>query len=598
MPLAAGASKEVFVHNLKTELAAGKELKQALAIAYAKQRGDEAIVTEPNGGVPVGMRRKAKDKKNSDWSGLIRGLIKFFTEEERESEHMEDMADEHSDRGWAELGAPPTPLHPAAKDVSGRLRSQPAATGDDSFVAARLAFDRASARSYDIDGRLHVELTPITRAVVNDYYGREIPGCAELGLTPDRKYALLRDPEELKKAAPSFNNLPLMRRHVAVSAAEPKKDDIIGSLGTDAVFRDGTLWNSLVIWSKPDIDAVERGEKSDLSASYRYRADMTPGVFEGKNYDGRMVDMTANHVTICKDGRVEGALVADSAVGFENVGDKERSEMTATANPAVSRRFNALKAFFAPRLAKDQTIDGLDAILALDAEADAPMVDKKAKDAEEAEAKKEEEKKAADKKAKDEEESKTEAAKEEKAAEDRRKARDARRKSRDEAPEGLKAMLKGKLGAEDYKVVCDMIDAERKADDEEEPVDPEKTNDRRAKDKKAMDSAQVEATVFAAVKAERGRQAAIYEARNFVKPWVGELPMAFDSSDDVYAMALKARGVKLDKNVHPSAFKAILTAQPKLGASQRTTMAHDAVSKDAKPFAQRFPGADKIRIGV
>ena len=38
MPLIKGKSKEAFSHNVKAELAAGKPLKQSLAIAYATKR--------------------------------------------------------------------------------------------------------------------------------------------------------------------------------------------------------------------------------------------------------------------------------------------------------------------------------------------------------------------------------------------------------------------------------------------------------------------------------------------------------------------------------------------------------------------------------
>jgi len=38
MPLKKGTSKKVFKENVKKELAAGKPLKQALAIAFAQKR--------------------------------------------------------------------------------------------------------------------------------------------------------------------------------------------------------------------------------------------------------------------------------------------------------------------------------------------------------------------------------------------------------------------------------------------------------------------------------------------------------------------------------------------------------------------------------
>jgi hypothetical protein len=77
-----------------------------------------------------------------------------------------------------------------------------------------LALDRTtSGRTYDLDGRLRVEASRISKAAVNPYLGREIPDFATLGLDPSRTYQLLRDPDELRCAAPTFNNLPLLSQH-------------------------------------------------------------------------------------------------------------------------------------------------------------------------------------------------------------------------------------------------------------------------------------------------------------------------------------------------------------------------------------------------
>lgn len=41
MPLETGKSRAAFSHNVATEMEAGKKQSQAVAIAYAKQRGDK-----------------------------------------------------------------------------------------------------------------------------------------------------------------------------------------------------------------------------------------------------------------------------------------------------------------------------------------------------------------------------------------------------------------------------------------------------------------------------------------------------------------------------------------------------------------------------
>ena len=78
---------------------------------------------------------------------------------------------------------------------------------------AALALDYASLRKVDEDGRLHVAETNISKACVNPYRGAEIPGWQSLGLDADRIYRLLRDPAELRRAASTFNNIPVVNEH-------------------------------------------------------------------------------------------------------------------------------------------------------------------------------------------------------------------------------------------------------------------------------------------------------------------------------------------------------------------------------------------------
>jgi hypothetical protein len=64
MPLESGSSRATMSKNIKTEMAAGKPQKQAVAIAYSKAGKDEAqpgMVTTPNAGAPVGRPRRASD---------------------------------------------------------------------------------------------------------------------------------------------------------------------------------------------------------------------------------------------------------------------------------------------------------------------------------------------------------------------------------------------------------------------------------------------------------------------------------------------------------------------------------------------------------
>jgi hypothetical protein len=165
-------------------------------------------------------------------------------------------------------------------------------------------------RHYEENGQLRIERTPISKATVNPYYGREIPKAEELGLTPDRKYYLLRDPGELAKAAPSFKTKQLMFKHIEVSADDPKHLSIAGTIGSDVEFVAPYLMADMCVWDVEAIAGIETDTVRGLSCSYSYRADMTPGMYEGQRYDGVMRDIQGNHVALVKAGRAGSDVMA------------------------------------------------------------------------------------------------------------------------------------------------------------------------------------------------------------------------------------------------------------------------------------------------
>lgn len=177
-----------------------------------------------------------------------------------------------------------------------------------------MAFDRQSARSVDADGRLHVAKTNISKSVVNPYYGREIPGWQELGLDGDKVYNLYRDPAELAKGAGTFNNLPILNKHIPVTVDSPQKDNVVGSIGSDVTFDTPYLQASMCIWDASAIAGVESEKQCELSCGYRYDPDMTPGVTaDGEVYDGVMRNIRGNHLALVEAGRAgPDVYVADS----------------------------------------------------------------------------------------------------------------------------------------------------------------------------------------------------------------------------------------------------------------------------------------------
>jgi 8-oxo-dGTP pyrophosphatase MutT (NUDIX family) len=509
----------------------------------------------------------ADDMTPEDWKGLRDGFAKWTREEEREPEHRAFDARE------------------------------------------TIAFDRSgSVRSYDGDGRLHVARTHISKANVCEYLGGEIPDFEKLGLKPDKLYKLWRHPEELERAADSFNNLPLLSRHVPVDASDHRPHLVIGSFGTDAEFRDGYLDNSMIVWAGEGIRDIEDEIKQELSSAYRYRADMTPGrTPEGEEYDGVMRDIVGNHVALVKEGRAgPDVLVADSKetlnmakVRMTRTGAAVRSVIALHIKPRLaqdasldlrpilakltSKNFAQQKPTILAginraakgKLAKDASIE--DVATLIDALEKAPIAE----------------------------------------GDDELDVGDLEEETMDsEEHGGIHEFLKGKLGEDDFRKACDMLKAgPHGAHDEEDEDEEEKKRKEREReekmagdvekavaektkdmvDKKAMDQA-----IGAAVKTERQRNQDIADAREEVRPFVGALKQAFDSAEGVFQAALGVLGVAdADKITGVPALKAVLKAQRPTGAGP--VLPKPAIATDAavqKSLAERFPHAARIGISA
>lgn len=453
------------------------------------------------------------------------------------------------------------------------------------MATLRLAFDR-SVRFYDAEGRLHVRVSPISKATVNPYRGHEIPNCEELGLDPSKVYYLLRDPDELAKAAPSFNNIQLLSKHVPVDADDHQPDFVVGSTGTDAAFKAPYLNNSLVVWAASAIAGIESREVQELSASYRYVADMTPGTYQGLHYDGIMRNIIGNHVALVESGRAGSDVV---------VGDCQIEGPLMLKSRRALMLSGALAAFVAPKLAADQKFDPspllagvtrknytkatatlaatvvrkVTPLLAADEAIDVDDVTKLIG-----------------------------ALSGNPAAESPTDP--------DEIPEvtpavdddgdgnsKLLAFLKGKLSDEDMAAAAEMCGgAPPPATDDDDgtddvpPVDPKEK-----KDPPAMDAASIRRAARADAVADMN---AIRVAEKAVLPFVGEV-IAMDSASEIYRFALEKGGVDLT-GVHSSAFPAMLALLPKpdaAHAARKPAVAMDAAA-DAD-FRKRFPDAQQLK---
>lgn len=576
------------------------------------------------------------------------------------------LNDEHTGYAWASLDMLPQPLHPAveqtlreqvgmADDMSieewKRLRRHfglwmvnraPDDDDDDDVDAAegeggegagdvatdsalRLALDRDTVRELDRDGRMRVSKANISRACVNPYRGREIPDWQKLGLDPDKIYHLLRDPEELKKAAKSFNGVQILRKHVPVNAQDHQPYDVVGSTGTEAAFDGEYLTNSLSIWVKDAIDGIESDFKKELSSGYHYTPDMTPGTFRGNAFDGVMRDIVGNHVALVEDGRAgPDVVVGDSTENlhmkptrlaarallmtgacmspvlamdatlpqplFKDITSKNFGEkkplIIAAAKKAVTgktRRGMALDETLLSKLLDDVGNDDKD-------EVDKPVSEKQ-HETMQAAAKGSEE--LAIPKATGGEEFFD-------------KDNEGKKKPGLDAA-AVKEWLTGKGMSGDDLAEFDTTFPPQAKDEDDEAKKKREEDEKNAKDaamkdmvtRPAMDAAiktAVDSTEKRVIERERGIRTALHT----VKPWIGELApsLAFDSGEAVYRHALGALGVDGAKTLHHDALLPVLQAQPKPGAKPNVDVPKLGMDAAARDSMKQIIGIDLDRIGT
>lgn len=579
----------------------------------------------PGGGIEDGeesaqaARREASeeiglvpDGELSDFSHLVSDEgVDFATfRQEVGARFKPTLNDEHDDYIWAPMDSPPEPIHPGVKAALESVKARQTANDmamDKAMESAlasrnRLAFDRGSVRTYDHDGRLHVKLAHISKANICPYRGDEIPEHESLGLEPNRIYMLFRDPEELKKGAPTANLIPVLNEHIPVSPIDPKQKNVVGYTGTDAVFNAPYLDNSLVISVQDSIRKIEDESEKELSSAYYYDADMTPGTYQGEKYDGVMRNIRFNHVALVPKGRAgPDVMVGDSSLNLNG----ESTVGKSLSKKAVLAK-GALLAVLKPKMAADAKLD-LNAILVgvnaknwaekkpgiLDA-----IKSKMAKDADLADVVELLDKLDGEQPDND----------------------DVAQDEPDPKCAEILDMLRGKISDEDLAQIQAKLSAPatggQATDDDEEDDEPgamdepdqtagaananpkdEKNKDEVPMSKAAMDKAiklACDATARDVEAKTIARLRGISEAEEAVKPYVGKLAVAMDSAEAVYKSALEILKVDI-KDVHPSAYKAILVAQPRPGAEAKPRVAQDSAATVSTDFLEAFPGADRLR---
>lgn len=419
----------------------------------------------------------------------------------------------------------------------------------------RLAFDR-TARRIDADGRLHVDRSHISKATVNPYYGKEIPGYEALGLVPDQVYRLLRDPVELERGAPTFARLPILSKHVPVTVKtmaddEEQKKLVVGSIGSEITFTPPYLDADLCIWDAAAIAGIETDKVRELSCAYRYVPVMESGEFEGQAYDGKMTEIQGNHLALVEVGRAgSDVVVADrnpftfkeSAMKMTKLGKALFAALCA-ASPVLAAD-SALPALVGPATRKNFKKEDVKAkLLALDSELDPQQLDNVIDALLDVE--------------QDPKPVETPAA------------------AADESPaDKLRKLLAGKVDDATMDAACALMAPPAAAD-----ADPDD------KGEPGMKKEEVNAAMDGLRKELREAE----EARRDVRATVGDV-MGMDSAADVYGFALDH--MKVDRAGVEGA--AALRALFKVAASKSSAPA-PRIAQDAGGLDVKFPGAARFR---
>jgi hypothetical protein len=112
-----------------------------------------------------------------------------------------------------------------------------------------------------------------------------------------------------------------------------------------------------------------------------------------------------------------------------------------------------------------------------------------------------------------------------------------------------------------------------------------------AMDNKPVTRVAMDAAIAKAVKETTDRLNQRDEAKRFVRPWVGDILGAMDSAQEVYRFALEQAGEDVT-DIHPSAYKALLSRIPKPGEQPSRPLAMDRAGNDK--YLQRFPNANRL----
>lgn len=354
MPLEKGSSKSAIQANVATEIAAGKDPKQAAAIAYhvAGKDQDDA----PAAGLVLITRDSRVlllQRAAGDWGfpgGHVEpgetdqqaALRECFEETGQQcDETLMDLGQygnfhafgaqldlpfdphlngEHIAAMWARLDDLPQPLHGC---TAAALAS---ATGDDA----------ESARIEDINGWFEVKDNPLSKVGVFPYRGRNIPRERARG-NMDEPVMVYRSAEELSdpECVDSFRLVPWVIDHTllgdgtngTVPIEEKGARGVTGEqIYFDANDGDGVLKGNIKCFSPTLAQFIDR-RSPELSLGYRALYEYAPGTFNGIPYTYVQRCIRGNHLASVGSGRMGPEIAVMDAAEIEEIKPMKPSKL-------------------------------------------------------------------------------------------------------------------------------------------------------------------------------------------------------------------------------------------------------------------------------
>lgn len=248
--------------------------------------------------------------------------------------------------------------------------------------AAAIAYSHAgkdealSAQVADRNGFITIDDNPISKVGVFEYSGAQInhPDQSRWG----EVFRIYRPADELanEECINSFKLVPFIDEHAMLGPEErgatpAEKKGVQGVIG-EKVYFDGTyLRGNLKMFAEAIKGAVKNGKK-DLSPGYTASYELTPGVFEGQNYDGIQRNIRGNHLALVREGRTGPDISVMDHMTF-TVDAKEFGQMADenTEPTGATERIKALLDELKPLLAEQSDVAAMLAELGI---APAPVV--------------------------------------------------------------------------------------------------------------------------------------------------------------------------------------------------------------------------------